>query len=89
MIEDMVLSYSSPLYGRRTRDILLEPMSLKNSLKFLDMDFVNGFMTFMAIGGVPEYLLKASGYRDFFFFIMREFEDKQGYFYREPYFLLS
>ena len=89
MVEDMVLSYSSPLYGRRTRDILLEPMSLKNSLKFLDMDFVNGFMTFMAIGGVPEYLLKASGYRDFFSFIMREFEDKQGYFYREPYFLLS
>ena len=39
MINDTVLSYSSPLYGRRTRDILLGPLDLNNSLKFTAMPF--------------------------------------------------
>ena len=89
MINDTVLSYSSPLYGRRTRDILLGPLDLNNSLKFTAMPFEDALMLYMTIGGIPEYLNRAQDYRDYFSFIMREFGQKQGYFYREPYFLLS
>jgi AAA+ ATPase superfamily predicted ATPase len=43
----------------------------------------------MTIGGVPEYLLKASEYETFTDFIELEFFRKDGYFYREPYFIIS
>lgn len=89
MIQDTVLSYSSPLYGRRSRDILLGPLDLVNSLEFINMDFEEALMLYMTIGGVPEYLTKAENYKDYYFFILREFGEKHGYFYREPYFLLS
>ena len=89
MINETVLSYSSPLYGRRTRDILLNPLDLNNSLKITEMPFDDALMLYMTIGGVPEYLNQAHGYRDYFYFIQMEFGHKQGYFYREPYFLLS
>ncbi len=44
---------------------------------------------YMTIGGVPEYLLKASEYTDFKDFVEKEFFNKYGYFYREPYFIIS
>lgn len=43
----------------------------------------------MTIGGIPEYLRVASGYSNYYQFIEREFGDANGYFYREPYFILS
>ena len=89
LMEEKVLSKSSPLYGRRSRDILLEDLSLKDSLKFLDMPFKDELKTYMAIGGIPEYLLKAHYYDDYISFIENEFLTKDGYFYREPYFILS
>jgi AAA+ ATPase superfamily predicted ATPase len=88
MSED-VLSSSSPLYGRRTRDILLTPLKFKDALDFLNMQFKEKMKLYMCIGGVPEYLLKAGGYRDSSSFINNEFLNRNGYFYREPYFLLS
>lgn len=89
MIHDAVLSYTSPLYGRRSRDILLGPIGLGSSLEFTELSFEESLILYMTVGGVPEYLTKASTYTDYYFFIMREFGSKQGYFYREPYFLLS
>lgn len=89
MILDNVLSYTSPLYGRRTRDIYLTGMSFEDSIKFTSLGFEESLMLFMTIGGVPEYLNKAEQYTDFYYFVMREFGDKNGYFYREPYFTLS
>jgi len=89
MMQDNVLSYSSPLYGRRTRDILLTQFDLRNSLKFTSYDFEEGLMLYMTIGGVPEYLEKAQGYNDYYAFVIREFGEKNGFFYREPYYLLA
>ena len=43
----------------------------------------------MTIGGIPEYLRVASGYSNYYQFIEREFGDANGYFCREPYFILS
>ena len=89
LMSERVLSHSSPLYGRRTRDILLNPLNLRNSCEFLRMRFEDKLRVYMSIGGVPEYLLRASKYKTSNDFFRNEFFSKYGYFYREPYFLLS
>lgn len=89
LMSEMALSYTSPLYGRRTRDILLEGLSFSDSMKLLDMPFEDSLKVYMVIGGVPEYLIKASEYKSLNSFLENEFFDKYGYFYREPYFIIS
>ena len=80
MMRDEVLSYSSPLYGRRTRDMLLAPFDFNNAMKFLNMSFEEKLLLYMTIGGIPEYLIRASGYVDYHNFVEREFGDANGYF---------
>ncbi|NJD78653.1 MAG: ATP-binding protein [Candidatus Methanoperedens sp.] len=89
LMSEMVLSYASPLYGRRSRDILLEGLFFKNAKEFLNMPSQEALELYMSIGGVPEYLIKASEYKSFKDFIEKEFFSKYGYFYREPYFIIS
>lgn len=89
LMSEKVLSSPSPLYGRRTRDILLRELSFRNASKFLKMSFEEKLKTYMATGGVPEYLLKARNYSNSKEFFEKEFTCKDGYFYREPYYLLS
>jgi uncharacterized protein len=89
LMSDCALSSTSPLYGRRTRDIFLEPLPFLHARKFLSVPFEEALRIYLTIGGVPEYLLKAEDYRSFREFIGREFFDRYGYFYREPYFLLT
>lgn len=90
LMSDLALSATSPLYGRRTRDMLLEAMPFVHARKFLDQQtFSDALQTYLAIGGVPEYLLKARDYDAFSTFVEREFFSRFGYFYREPYFILS
>lgn len=89
LMSEKVLSYSSPLYGRRSRDILLGTLAFKDSKKFVTMSFEDQLKIFLIIGGVPEYLLKASDYNNLNSFLEIEFFNKQGYFYREPHFIIS
>lgn len=89
LMREDVLSHSSPLYGRRTRDILLKPVPPQYLNKFLNMNFENTLKTILTINGIPEYLLVASEYKNYDVFINEEFLKKEGYFYREPFFLLS
>ena len=89
LMSEMVLSHASPLYGRRSRDMLLEGLPFSASREFLNMSFQEALETYMILGGVPEYLLKASEYTDILDFVEKEFFDKFGYFYREPYFIIS
>ena len=89
LMSEKVLSSASPLYGRRSRDMLIRPLVFEHSSKFLKMPFDEKLKVYMCIGGVPEYLLKARGYKDGNNFLINEFLKKDGYFYREPYFLLS
>jgi hypothetical protein len=89
LMSDMVLSYASPLYGRRTRDILLEELAFKHAKMFASFSFQEAMKLYFIIGGVPEYLLKAAEYNSLKKFLEREFFTKMGYFYREPYFIIS
>ncbi|HQA81004.1 MAG TPA: ATP-binding protein [Methanoregulaceae archaeon] len=89
LMSDLALSITSPLYGRRTRDMLLEALRFADARKFLSIPVSDALRIYLSIGGVPEYLLKASDYTNFYDFVRREFFDRYGYFYREPYFILS
>lgn len=89
LMSEKILSSSSPLYGRRTRDLLLRELNFKNASFFLNMSFEEKLKTYMATGGVPEYLLKANPYSNSKDFFEKEFIHRDGYFYREPYYLLS
>ncbi len=89
MVHEDILSHTSPLYGRRSRDMLLEELSFWDSKKFMDISTEEFVKFYLALGGVPEYLLAASDYKKFDDFIKEEFFNKKGYFYREIYFLLS
>ncbi len=89
LMSEKVLSSASPLYGRRTRDILLKSLDFSDSRNFLKMKPEDQLKTYFILGGVPEYLLKASEYNNLTDFLESEFFNKYGYFYREPYFILS
>jgi AAA+ ATPase superfamily predicted ATPase len=89
LMSEAVLSYTSPLYGRRTRDILLEELKFRYAKEIVGFPFSEAVELYMTVGGIPEYLLKASEYSSIKEFLAKEFFSKWGYFYREPYFIIS
>jgi uncharacterized protein len=89
LMSDLALSSTSPLYGRRTRDLLLGPLIFSDAKKFFHFPFSDSLKVYLSIGGVPEYLLKAGIYDDCDAFYTAEFFNRYGYFYNEPYFILS
>ncbi len=88
MMWDDVLSHASPLYGRRTRSIHLKPLDYINALKFFK-DPEYGIKAYMLIGGIPPYLRLASRYESLEEFVKEEFLSDYGFFYDEPYVILT
>lgn len=89
LMSEKVLSSSSPLYGRRTRDILLRPLHFAFANELLNFNFEDLLRTNLTINGIPEYLIVAAKHRDYSEFIANEFLRPEGYFFREPVYLLS
>ncbi|MBI4656263.1 MAG: ATP-binding protein, partial [Elusimicrobia bacterium] len=59
MMESETLIYKAPLYGRRTGQILIEPMSFKESWKFFPNKNFDEFLSiYSVVGGMPAYLLQ-------------------------------
>jgi len=59
MMESEVLIYKSPLYGRRTGQILLKPLSFKESRKFFPHKNFEEFLSIFSVtGGIPAYLFQ-------------------------------
>lgn len=57
MMERGVLSYKSPLYGRRTGEWKLDPLTYKNSMDFFPKyKFEDRAKTALVLGGIPAYL---------------------------------
>jgi len=56
-MEKEVLSYKSPLYGRRTGSILVKPFGFYNSAKFFpEYSTKECFKSYAILGGMPQYL---------------------------------
>lgn len=59
MMESETLIQKSPLFGRRTGQLLVEPLSFEQAWKFFPKKTFHEFMRFYAIaGGMPAYLLQ-------------------------------
>lgn len=58
-MEDHVLSYKAPLYGRRTAQIKLLPFSFEETCRyFKNFSDIDKAMVYGMVGGTPQYLLQ-------------------------------
>ncbi len=90
MMIDQTLSYSSPLYGRRTGQLRMNPISFEHYHSFFKKsDSLNLIEYYSVTGGAPKYieLFKPSG--NIFEDIKNNILSKQSFLYDEPVFLLE
>ncbi|MHB8361347.1 MAG: ATP-binding protein [Thermoplasmataceae archaeon] len=88
IMENEVLSYKSPLYGRRTGQLRLNPLKFRYLREFLNYDIADLFRTYFTLGGIPEYLLKFDPDLTFYDNIYRNILSKGVPLYEEAEFLL-
>ena len=89
MMETEVLDHKSPLFGRRTGQILVEPLSFIDAKKFFPVLSDDSFMHFYgALGGTPAYLLQFDPSADFWENVRHRILVPEAYLYREPDFVL-
>jgi len=73
MMEKGVLSYESPLYGRRTGQWKITPLRFRDSWLFLPEYSIEEFIeAFSVVGNIPAYLIQFNGSVD----IYRNMEDR-------------
>ncbi|EGD51887.1 DUF234 DEXX-box ATPase [Thermoanaerobacter ethanolicus JW 200] len=88
-IEKEILSYKSPLYGRRTAQLIVEPFNFFESRKFFpNYDFENQVIAYGVLGGIPQYLNNFDSTKDVYENIKTKILDKASYLYEEPKLLL-
>ena len=88
MMKKHTLAYDSPLYGRRTAQIRLMPLSFSDVYASQSIPFCEAMEQYAVTGGVPKYLE---------FFHSGNFEEqiketvlsKNGFLYEEPKFLMD
>jgi len=85
-----ILSYNSPIYGRRTGDWEVKGLSCGNTARFLPKYSKEDVIkTYGILGGVPEYLLKFDPKKDFWQNVEENILQKGSFLYNELYMLLS
>lgn len=90
MMESQILSYSSPLYGRRTGQIKIKQISFSSYNEFFDGKGRDELIQYYAItGGVPKYIEALQNENEIFEGIRKNILSKQSFLYEEPIFLLE
>ncbi len=90
MMESQTLSYSSPLYGRRTAQIKLGQIAFEYYKNFFNNKEPKELIKLYSVtGGVPKYIEMFSDGTDVFDSIDESILNKSSYLYDEPYFLLQ
>lgn len=90
MMEDEVLAYRSPLYGRRTGQWQLNPMPFQYArLFFPNYDIERQIGAYSVGGGIPLYLQEFDDKEDLMKNIGRGVFSKGSILYEEPKFVLS
>lgn len=90
MMMTQVLSYSSPLYGRRTAQIRLSPLKFTDIMKSnTNKSFEQLVEVYSVTGGVPKYFDFFDNDEPLIENIEREVLQKGGFLYEEPVFLLE
>jgi AAA+ ATPase superfamily predicted ATPase len=89
MMESEVLSRRSPLYGRRTGQWKMRPLSFKQLKEFFpSYSAEDRVRVYGTLGGVPAYLLKFNPKRDFWDNVREKVLTKGEFLYGEVEFLL-
>jgi AAA+ ATPase superfamily predicted ATPase len=89
-MENEVLGYKSPLFGRRTAQIKLEGLDYIDASKMLDnYSREDKIKLYSCIGGTPHYLAQVNPERSVEENIKRLYFDIAGYLYNEPMMLLQ
>ncbi len=90
MMVEQTLSYSSPLYGRRTGQIRLDQISYQDyGLFFKHPELINFIEYYAVTGGVPKYIELFSPAADIFQAIEKNILSRQSFLFEEPVFLLE
>ncbi len=90
MMEKGVLSYKSPLYGRRTGQWKITPLKFRDSWSFLPKYSLEEFiMAFSVVGNIPAYLIQFDDSVDVYTNIKDKILEKGSALYEETEFLLK
>ena len=89
MMQKYALSYDSPLYGRRTAQIRLAPLSFTEVYDEKKLPFVQAVEQYSITGGVPKYLEFFDDDRTLKEQLKENVLSKNGFLYEEPNFLLK
>ena len=90
MMTKQVLSYNSPLYGRRTAQIKLKQISFKDYKEFFPkLSEDNLIQRYAITGGVPKYIELFSKQGDIYDMILESIMSRNSFLYAEPEFLLK
>jgi len=83
------LSYSSPLYGRRSANIKLSQLKFKYIKEFFNVDEITQIELYSVLGGIPKYLEVFEYKKDILSSIAKNILNKDSFFYNEANFLLQ
>ena len=90
MMEESVLSYKAPLYGRRTAQYLLEPIQFKDArLLFSDFSPEDQVRAYAIYGGAPAYLQTIDSKKALDENIVDDILSRGSYLYDEVRFILQ
>jgi len=90
MMETEVLGYKSPLYGRRTGQLKVEPIKINYLNEFLPNYKIKDILkTYGATGGVPYYLKEFNSKKSFLNNVRDTFFNKSNILYQEAEILLK
>lgn len=89
MMKKHALSYESPIYGRRTAQIRLLPLSFTDIYPHQKLSFEEAVEQFSVAGGVPKYFDFFTGKNPLYEEIKETVLSPNGFLYEEPQFLLE
>lgn len=91
LMESQVLSYSSPLYGRRSAQICMRQIPFRFYRDFFSENIARRELVelYSVTGGVPKYIESFKGVQDVYRGIEKSVLNSSSYLYDEPNFLLS
>ncbi len=89
MMETEVLGYKSPFFGRRTGQLLIEPLDFWHTRKFFPKKTIDEAVAIYAtLGGTPAYLLRFDPSTDYWANVRNNMLTTESYLFAEPEFIL-
>lgn len=90
LMHQLTLNYTSPLYGRRTAQIKLSPVTFSNFKKFFTNQDNHKLLEFYSVfGGTPKYIRLINEHMDIYSNIEENILQKDSFLYQEPRFVLK